>query len=122
MGERVCRPSWRRVLTAVVASFSASFAASFLGPFAHLPAGAAAGAATPAKACPWARPGALGRSTPAALAAEVVARMTLAEKLGMVDLKAAGGYENESTGVPSLCIPRSPSRTARTASPTGSRG
>jgi beta-glucosidase len=31
--------------------------------------------------------------------------MTLNDKLGMVDLAAAGGYENRDEGVPRLCIP-----------------
>ena len=44
-------------------------------------------------------------SSPSALAAEVVARMTLPEKLGLVNLANANGYENQDTGVPRLCIP-----------------
>ena len=45
------------------------------------------------------------RSSPSALAGEVVARMTLSEKLGLVNLANANGYENQNTGVPRLCIP-----------------
>jgi len=55
--------------------------------------------------CPWATATAVLGSSPTALAKEVVARMTLAEKLGLVNLAAAGGYENRNTGVPRLCIP-----------------
>jgi beta-glucosidase len=60
---------------------------------------------TVAERCPWASASATEHSTPAKLAAEVVARMTLAEKLGMVNLANVNGYENENTGVPRLCIP-----------------
>lgn len=60
---------------------------------------------TMAERCPWAPASVSTRSTPAELAAEVVSRMTLAEKLGMVNLANVKGYENEDTGVPRLCIP-----------------
>ena len=55
--------------------------------------------------CPWATATATKRSSPSALAAEVVARMTLSEKLGLVNLANANGYENQNIGVPRLCIP-----------------
>jgi len=55
--------------------------------------------------CPWATASAAKRSSPSALAAEVVARMTLSEKLGLVNLANANGYENQDSGVPRLCIP-----------------
>ncbi len=60
---------------------------------------------TLAARCPWATPSATERSSPARLAAEVVSRMTLAERLGIVNLANANGYENQNTGVPRLCIP-----------------
>ena len=55
--------------------------------------------------CPWATASALKSSSPSALAAEVVPRMTLSEKLGLVNLANQNGYENQNTGVPRLCIP-----------------
>ena len=59
----------------------------------------------PSQRCPWATASALKSSSPSALAAEVVARMTLSEKLGLVNLANANGYENQNTGVPRLCTP-----------------
>ncbi len=66
-------------------------------------ASGASGASGPS--CPWAQPGALDSSTPEQLADQVVAQMTLQEKLGIVDLGSGHGYENLDTGVPRLCIP-----------------
>jgi len=43
--------------------------------------------------------------SPATLAALVVSRMTLAEKLGELVLQASGSYENVNAGVARLCIP-----------------
>jgi beta-glucosidase len=37
---------------------------------------------------------------------QVLARMTLSEKVGLLSLRKGGGYENVTTAVPSLCIPR----------------
>ncbi|HEY5096918.1 MAG TPA: glycoside hydrolase family 3 C-terminal domain-containing protein [Acidimicrobiales bacterium] len=55
--------------------------------------------------CPWLER-AMNRHTPAAtLAADVVGRMTVREKLGEIVLVHAGPYENINAGVPSLCIP-----------------
>ncbi len=67
---------------------------------------AKAGAATPRGApdCSWAQSSA-ERQNPGVLASTVLAQMTVAEKLGLVNLAAAGGYENRNTGVPRLCIP-----------------
>ena len=49
---------------------------------------------------------AIGRHTPPTeLAADVVGRMTLREKLGEIVLEHAGPYENINAGVPRLCIP-----------------
>lgn len=42
---------------------------------------------------------------PAVLASEVLSKMTLGEKAAFVVLRAGNGYENENSGVPSLCIP-----------------
>jgi beta-glucosidase len=43
--------------------------------------------------------------SPATLAALVVSRMTLREKLGEIVLRSSGAYENVNAGVPRLCIP-----------------
>ncbi|HVB05746.1 MAG TPA: glycoside hydrolase family 3 C-terminal domain-containing protein [Acidimicrobiales bacterium] len=78
---------------------------------ALLPAAAGATALAPpaiasrAVRCPWTTAAAGAQSSPAVLAREVVARMTLAEKIRFVDLAAGLGYENRNTGVPRLCIP-----------------
>jgi beta-glucosidase len=53
--------------------------------------------------CPWVHPAA--GTSPQRLAAEVVSRMTLSDKLDIVDLRQGDGYENHTTAVPSLCIP-----------------
>ncbi len=59
----------------------------------------------PVAACPWlARAMARGAS-PATLARDAVDRMTLAEKLGELVLRAVGPYENVDSGVGHLCIP-----------------
>ncbi len=63
------------------------------------------GPPVPSQRCPWATASALKSSSPSALGAEVVARMTLSEKLGLVNLANQNGYENQNTGVPRLCIP-----------------
>jgi beta-glucosidase len=55
--------------------------------------------------CPWASVQAAEQYTPEQLADQVIAQMTTSEKLGIVDLGSANGYENIDTGVPSLCIP-----------------
>ena len=55
--------------------------------------------------CPWLQR-TMNRHTPAAtLAADVVARMTVREKLGEIVLEHVGPYENINAGVPRLCIP-----------------
>jgi beta-glucosidase len=46
-----------------------------------------------------------GHEPPATLAALVVSRMTLREKLGEIVLRSSGAYENVNAGVPRLCIP-----------------
>ena len=61
--------------------------------------------ATPPSNCPWLASAVARHETPPALAALVVARMTLAEKLGELALSASGRYENVNSGVARLCIP-----------------
>ncbi len=60
----------------------------------------------PVSACPWLDTAMRQGKSPAALAALVVQRMTLSEKLGEVALIAWRGNENLNLGVPRLCIPR----------------
>src|SRR5262249_22910675 len=59
----------------------------------------------PVAPCPWLAAAMAERETPAALAASVVARMTLKEKLGELVLRSSGLYENVNAGVARLCIP-----------------
>ena len=55
--------------------------------------------------CPWVTASLRHQGSPATLASEVVARMTLPQKAGFVVLRSRGGTENINDGVPSLCIP-----------------
>lgn len=62
------------------------------------PAGASAKVAPN---CPW-----LTQAAPAAeLASEVVAQMTPAQKVAAINLQNVGPVQNETTAIPSLCIP-----------------
>ena len=58
-----------------------------------------------ARRCPWATAAAQRDTPPVTLANEVLAQMTLTEKLGFLDLHAAGGFENRSTAIARLCLP-----------------
>ena len=58
-----------------------------------------------APSCPWATAQYASLYTPGQLAGQVLAQMTLAEKIGIVELDGTYTYENENTGIPSLCIP-----------------
>ncbi len=58
-----------------------------------------------AKNCPWVAESADAAASPAALATQVVKRMTLKQKLSFVIMVAKDGYENINSGIPSLCIP-----------------
>ncbi len=66
---------------------------------AALPAGQHAGR------CPWATPAALAGAAPAVLAREVLAHMSLGEKLHFLILVNTGHVENTNRAIPSLCIP-----------------
>jgi beta-glucosidase len=55
--------------------------------------------------CPWTSRSMQLQSTPDKLAATVLAKMTLAEKVSFVVLSNKHGYENTNTGIPKLCIP-----------------
>ena len=55
--------------------------------------------------CPWLQRAMSRHAPPSTLAAEVVGRMTVREKLGEIVLEHAGPYENINAGVPRLCIP-----------------
>ncbi len=59
----------------------------------------------PVTDCPWLQLAMANGASPATLARDVVARMTLAEKLGELVLRAVGPYENVDSGVGRLCIP-----------------
>ncbi len=65
----------------------------------------AARPATVAQDCPWASASFDAAHTPAQLAAIVLPHMTLADKLGLVDLSTWHGYENRTQPIKSLCIP-----------------
>ncbi len=72
--------------------------------------GAQHGAAPPEtsvvpSSCPWVSQARQGDATPAALAAEVLARMTLEQKASFVILRTVPPLENTNLGIPSLCIP-----------------
>ena len=60
----------------------------------------------PVSSCPWLQAAMKRNLAPKALAALVLGRMTLGEKLGELVLSGSGGYENLNQGVPRLCIPR----------------
>ena len=55
--------------------------------------------------CPWLEAAIDKHDRPAALAADVLGRMTVREKLGEIVLIQAGPYENIDAGVARLCIP-----------------
>lgn len=55
--------------------------------------------------CSWVAQAHDRRRSPAALADEVLSRMTLSEKAGFVVLKKQPPLQNSNTGVPSLCLP-----------------
>jgi beta-glucosidase len=60
---------------------------------------------TPRPSCPWVRESRHHTRTPAALAEQVVAKMTLLEKAKFVTLSNGHDIENFNQGVPSLCLP-----------------
>jgi beta-glucosidase len=55
--------------------------------------------------CPWVAASRSHTESPAALAAEVLGRMTLRQKISFVVLSNEASYENVNSGIPSLCIP-----------------
>ncbi len=55
--------------------------------------------------CPWVAASRDHTKSPAALAVEVVKKMTLLEKVSFVVLREDPPYENINSGIPSLCIP-----------------
>ena len=55
--------------------------------------------------CPWVLASARHSARPEALAREVLARLTLPEKLGFIVLDRRDGVENINTGIARLCIP-----------------
>jgi beta-glucosidase len=55
--------------------------------------------------CPWVNEARAHDRSPATLAAEVLARMTVEQKIGFVALTQSSTIESANRGVPSLCIP-----------------
>ncbi len=67
--------------------------------------GAPAPSGQSAARCPWVSQSRHGEGTPASLAAEVLARMTVRQKATFVILRTQAPVENTNLGIPSLCIP-----------------
>ena len=107
------RPAVERRPSPMSARRCAMVALGVLASVALLPVGASGAAPRPFPRarhaapgpCPWVAASRQHRVPPAALAAEVVSRMTLAQEAAFVVLRAGDGYENINTGVPQLCIP-----------------
>jgi beta-glucosidase len=57
------------------------------------------------RTCPWVTESRTHARSPAALAAEVVARMTVEQKIGFVALAQDSPVESANRGIPSLCVP-----------------
>jgi len=91
---------------AVVAAFTAVALAGLTTPeaSAQAPATTPTLPTTTTPSCPWATPGEQHEYSPAQLAAQVLAHMTLDEKIDFVGL-TRGAYENVDAGIPRLCIP-----------------
>lgn len=66
---------------------------------------AAAGIIRPAARCPWVLQSLRHSASPLALATEVVAHMTLAQKVNFIELSTYPPLENANVGIPGLCIP-----------------
>ncbi len=92
-------------LAVVVAIVAAGLAAPVTGSAAPLRAAISPSGARMLARCPWVAASREGIGTPSELANEVVAKMTLAQKVGFVSLGNGHDVENFNTGVPSLCIP-----------------
>lgn len=95
----------RRLTMAAVASaiaFSGSLAIEGISPGANSSMGVIP---TNRPSCPWVRESRHHTETPAALAGQVVAKMTLVEKAKFVTLQNGHDIENFNQGVPSLCLP-----------------
>ena len=71
----------------------------------HRAEGAPAPSGATAARCPWVSQSRHEEAPPASLAAEVLARMTLAQKAAFVVLWTQPPIENTNLGIPSLCIP-----------------
>lgn len=99
--------TWRGIRRLAAAGALSLAATGGLAASAGAPASAAR-AATPSAAgasaaCPWVD----SHASPVQRADEVLSKMTLDEKLGMLGLaNSSDGYENVTIAVPALCIPR----------------
>ncbi len=65
----------------------------------------AVGVLRPASPCPWVLQSVHHSESPSVLASEVVAHMTLAQKVSFVALSTYPPLENANIGIPNLCIP-----------------
>ncbi len=103
------RPAALGALAALVAVAALAVPAPAGGSVLRVPARSGPARSGPEAArlsrCPWVGASQAHRSSPAQLAAMVLARMTLVQKLQFVVLFGAPGIENTNTGIPSLCIP-----------------
>ena len=100
--------SWSRIILPAVLLVSIGLVPQMARPWAA--AATSQGGGSPDKpptatSCPWTSATAARSFSPVQLADQVLALMTLNEKIGMVELRGTSTYENENTGVPRLCIP-----------------
>lgn len=96
----------RSAARALVACAAASLLFTLATPLASASPPARRLALAPlATRCPWVAASRRHAATPARLAGEVLARMTLAQKVGYVTLGNGHDIENFDTGVASLCLP-----------------
>jgi beta-glucosidase len=97
------RPTRTRILIVVV--LTAASVAGFVLVSAHRAHAASAASGDAAARCPWVSQSRQGKGTAQSLAAEVLARMTLAQKASFVVIRTQPPIENTNLGIPSLCIP-----------------
>jgi beta-glucosidase len=112
--RRPDRPqSYARVRSTLVKAFTSGRPASGIGP--ARPRGATGGGRSASGgrsgdstngSCPWVAESRGHTRSPASLAADVMARMTVSQKIGFVALAQDTPIESANRGVPSLCIPR----------------
>jgi len=99
MTVAVVRARW---LAAAVAVAVGVVGVAYLLPTRFAIAPRAIARSRPRADCPWVE----SRLPIDTKVRQVLARMTLSEKVGLLSLQMGAGYENVNTAVPSLCIPR----------------